>query len=222
VTDLVNEELLAREAEAMGLGEDDGIIRRRLAQKLKFLVEDTARIADPDDDALRSFFDENAARFAESPRLSFSQVYFNTGSRKDAALDAAAALAALNSGAKPEELGDRFLLGTEMSDADRQAVSNVFGDQFANALSTVEPGVWSGPLQSGYGMHLVLITAKEAGRAPAFETVRDKVLAEWRRDSEQKTARDYLARLREKYGVELDESVKGLLEAQSQIDMSMR
>ena len=59
---------------------------------------------DPDDDALRSFFDENTARFAENPRLSFSQVYFNTESRKDAASDAAAALAALNAGAKQEEL----------------------------------------------------------------------------------------------------------------------
>ncbi len=69
----------------MGLGEDDSIIRRRLAQKLKFLVEDTARLADPDDAELRSYFEANAARFEESPRLSFSQIYFNPENRKDAA-----------------------------------------------------------------------------------------------------------------------------------------
>ena len=68
VTDLVNEELLAREAEAMGLGEDDGIIRRRLAQKLKFLVEDTTRLAQPIDSELRRYFEANRPRFAESPR----------------------------------------------------------------------------------------------------------------------------------------------------------
>ena len=55
ITDLVDEELLAREAQAMGLGEDDGIIRRRLAQKLKFLVEDTTRLADPEDGVLRTY-----------------------------------------------------------------------------------------------------------------------------------------------------------------------
>ena len=109
VTDLVNEELLAREAEAMGLGEDDGIIRRRLAQKLKFLIEDTARLADPDDNALRSYFDANAARFAESPRLSFSQIYFNPENRKDAAGDAVAALAALNAGANEVRAWRSFL-----------------------------------------------------------------------------------------------------------------
>ena len=98
----------------------------------------------------------------------------------------------------------------------------MFGDEFADTLLTVEPGKWSGPLKSGYGMHLVLVTAREAGGAPAFETVRDKVLAEWRRDNEKKIGRDYLARLREKYGVELDESVKALLEPQPQIDVSMQ
>ena len=85
VADLVNEELLAREAQAMGLGEDDTIIRRRLAQKLKFLVEDTSRLAEPSDAELRQYFEENAARFEDSPRVSFSQIYFNPENRKDAA-----------------------------------------------------------------------------------------------------------------------------------------
>ena len=222
VADLVNEELLAREAEAMGLAKDDGIIRRRLAQKLKFLVEDTTRLVDPDDSALRSYFDANAARFARSPSVSFSQVYFNTESRPDATGNAAAALAVLNAGAKDAELGDRFLLGAETSGADRQAISNVFGEEFADAVLAVEPGAWSGPLKSGYGVHLVRVTEKDAGGAPAFETIRDKVLAEWRRDNEQEVGRDYLARLREKYGVEFEDSVKAQLEPRPAADVSMR
>ena len=104
VTDLVNEELLAREAEAMGLGEDDGIIRRRLAQKLKFLVEDTARIADPDDDALRSYFDEtrSASRKVRACR-SHRSISIPKAARMRRR-DAAAALAALNAGAKKRNL----------------------------------------------------------------------------------------------------------------------
>jgi hypothetical protein len=74
VNDLVNEELFAREAQAMGLGEDDTIVRRRLAQKLKFLVEDTSRLAEPTDAELRRYFEANAARFEDSPRVSFSQI----------------------------------------------------------------------------------------------------------------------------------------------------
>ena len=52
--------------------------------------------------------------------------------------------------------------------------------------------------------------------------MRDKVIAEWRRESEQKVSADYLARLREKYGVEFDDSVKAQLEPQPAADVSMR
>ncbi len=224
VNDLVNEGLLAREAQAMGLGEDDTIVRRRLAQKLKFLVEDTSRLAEPTDAELRQYFEANAARFEDSPRVSFTQIYFNPETRKDAAEDAGLVLAGLsaNAGDDGAELGDRFLLEAEMRQVDRQAIANAFGDEFADALLAVEPGKWSGPLKSGYGRHLVFVSVREAARKPAFEAVRDKVAAEWRRESEQKVSQDYLGKLREKYGVELDDSVKAQLEPQPAADVSMR
>lgn len=224
VNDLVGEELLAREAQAMGLGENDTIVRRRLAQKLKFLLEDTSRLADPTETELRQYFAANAARFEDGPRLSFTQIYFNPENRKDAAKDASVVLAGLTAGAGADaaELGDRFLLETEMTGADRQAIAGVFGDGFADALLAVEPGKWSGPLESGYGTHIVFVSARETAPRPAFEAVRDKIIAEWRRDSEQKVSRDYLAQLREKYGVEVDDSVKAQLEPQPAADVSMR
>src|SRR5258705_13570533 len=55
VDDLLSEKLMAREAEEAGLGQDDTIIRRRLAQKLKFLVEDTAQLAEPSQQELQQF-----------------------------------------------------------------------------------------------------------------------------------------------------------------------
>jgi PPIC-type PPIASE domain len=224
VSDLVNEELLAREAQAMGLGEDDTIVRRRLAQKLKFLVEDTSRLAEPSDAELRRYFEAKAARFEESPRMSFSQIYFNPENRKDAAKDAGLVLAGLSADASADaaELGDRFLLEAEMTHADRQTVANTFGEEFADALLAIEPGKWSGPLKSGYGTHLVFVSARQIAQKPAFEAVRDKVIAEWRRESEQKASKDYLARLREKYGVEFDDSVKAQFEPQPAADVSMR
>ena len=54
VDDLLEEKLMAREAEEIGLEQDDTIIRRRLAQKLKFLVEDTAQLAEPSEADLLS------------------------------------------------------------------------------------------------------------------------------------------------------------------------
>ena len=174
---------------------------------------------------VRSYFEANRPRFVESPRISFNHIYFNPAIRKDATGDAAAVLADLATDTNADAastMGDRFLLGPDMSHVDRQSASGAFGDEFADSLLVVEPGRWSGPLKSGYGTHLALVTARETASAPVFEAVRDKVLAEWRRDSEQKASQDYLVRLREKYGVELDDGVKALLEPTSGPEVSMR
>ncbi|MEI5682079.1 peptidyl-prolyl cis-trans isomerase [Mesorhizobium sp. CGMCC 1.15528] len=224
VTNLVTEELFAREAQAIGLGENDTIIRRRLAQKLKFLVEDTSRLAEPTDAELRRYFEANAPHFEEGPQLSFSQIYFNPESRKDPVKDARLVLAGLSADVNVEEakLGDRLLLETELAHADRQAVANAFGTEFADALLAVEPGKWTGPLKSGYGMHLVFVSERQTARMPPFEAVRDKVVTEWRRESEQKASQDYLAQLRQKYGVKVDDSAKAQLEPQPATNVSMR
>jgi hypothetical protein len=225
VADLVDEELLAREAQAMGLGENDTIVRRRLAQKLKFLIEDTSRLAEPTDPELRQYFEKNAALFETGATVSFTHIFFNPQNRADAARDASAALAGLQnagSNARGDEIGDRFLLDYEFRDVDEQTVSNMFGEDFAKAVFALQPGQWSGPLKSGYGLHLAFASAGMAASKPQFDTVRDKVAEEWRREKEESINRDYLARLREKYGVALDDSIKALLEPQPAANVAER
>ena len=107
VTNFLKEELLAREARAMGLDENDTIVRRRLAQKVEFLMQDTSRLAEPTDDDLRKFYAAHPERFQTDARISFTHVFFSREKHKDAAADAKTALAKLNDGtAKAEELGD--------------------------------------------------------------------------------------------------------------------
>ena len=92
VSSLIEEELLAREAKTLGLDQNDTIVRRRLAQKLAFLVEDTSRAAEPSDNELRQFYQNNAERFRVEPRFSFTQIFFNPERRQHAETDAKAAL----------------------------------------------------------------------------------------------------------------------------------
>ncbi|TCU18956.1 peptidyl-prolyl cis-trans isomerase [Rhizobium sullae] len=220
VADLVSEELLAREAREMGLDRNDTIVRRRLAQKLKFLVEDTSGLIEPKEGELRQFYEANAVRFQSGATVSFTQIFFNPALRKDASSDAKAALVELEGSGDPNlaaMLGDRLLLDAEIRDADEQAVSGMFGPDFAQTVFTLKPGMWSEPVKSGYGIHLVSIASSSAGRQPPFEEVRDEVLQEWRREKERIANRDYLARLREKYGVVLDASVKELLGTEDRV-----
>ena len=58
INNLVEEEILYREALNLGLDQDDKIIKRRLAQKISFLREETS-IAPPKPNELQKFFENN-------------------------------------------------------------------------------------------------------------------------------------------------------------------
>ena len=112
VTAHIREEVLCREALALGLDRDDTIVRRRLAQKMEFLTDDIATAAVPEDAAVREFFEKNAARYAKPGRVTFRHVYFSKEKRGTGTEAAAtAALAALQKGASDEAFGDPFLHG---------------------------------------------------------------------------------------------------------------
>ena len=212
VDDLLNEKLMAREAEAVGLGEDDTIIRRRLAQKLKFLVEDTVQLAEPSETELRQFYAANLTHFETPAKLSFQQVYFNPEGRADAATDAEVALAELTAqGQTHPAAGDRLLFGDDYNDTDELVLSGMFGADFTRRVFALQPGAWRGPVQSGYGFHLVFVSRRTPKAPKPFETVRDEVLAEWRATRQTQLNRDYLVELRKKYGVEFDDRAKAML-----------
>ncbi|WP_192179778.1 peptidyl-prolyl cis-trans isomerase [Mesorhizobium amorphae] len=212
VDDLLNEKVMAREAQEMGLEQDDTIIRRRLAQKLKFLVEDTARLAEPTEAELRQFYAAKPAHFETPGKLSFRQIYFNPEHRKDAAADATDALGALSANIEVDSTeGDRLLFGDSFADTDELALSGMFGADFARQVFALEPNGWRGPVKSGYGLHLVLVTQRTAAAPKPFETVRDAVLAEWRSAKQTEFSREYLIALRNKYGVKLGDSTKAAL-----------
>jgi len=211
VASLLEEELLAREARALGLDQNDTIVRRRLAQKLNFLVEDTSHLVEPTDEELRQFYSANIERFQRAPRVSFTQIFFNPQLRQKADSDAKAALISLSDRAGQGDapaVGDPLLLEANVQDVDQQSLSNMFGAEFAEAVFALRTGAWSGPIKSGFGVHLVRVTNFVRAAPPSFEAVRDKVLEEWRRQRECEMKASYLAKLREKYSVVIDDSVK--------------
>src|SRR5215211_3386820 len=87
VTDYVNELLLAQEARALGLEDNDVIVRRRLAQKLTFVIEDTLRRAEPSEAELQQFCEAYAQRFRRDAHISFRHIYFSPQRRGNAHSD---------------------------------------------------------------------------------------------------------------------------------------
>lgn len=180
----VREDILSREAVALGLDRDDEIIRRRLAQKMDFLVADLAAMQDPTAADLKEWFARNSDRFAQPPRAGFRHLYFSTDKRgAHARDDAQAALGKVAgmAGDSPDAaaVADRFMFQDFYGDSTLDQVAKEFGPGFAKDLFSLAPGSWQGPIQSGYGWHLVWISSMEPGRVPAFEEVEQDVKAAW-------------------------------------------
>jgi hypothetical protein len=179
----IDEEILYREAIALGLDRDDLVIRRRLAVKMEFLTDDAAALATPTDEQLQTFLNRHPDKFAVESLTSFAQVYINRSQRGEgAAAEAARVLTLLKdkAGSDWHSLGDPLPLPNEHEDAPDADVARLFGRAFLKKLAALPVGRWSGPVESGYGLHLVLVRKRAPGRLPPLEEVREAVLSEWR------------------------------------------
>jgi len=186
IDDYVREEIAVREAMAAGLDRDDTIIRRRLRQKLEFLAEDTIDAVPATGAELQAWLDANPERFRTEPEVSLRQVYVSVDRRGEAARSDAEALLGRLTAAGPDAtidtLGDRLMLPQEIEQATRSDVARLFGDRFADAVLEIEPGRWTGPIESGYGLHLVLVRDRVEGRLPSLDEVRPIVEREFLND----------------------------------------
>lgn len=205
----VQEEVLYREALAMGLDRDDTIVKRRLAQKLEFLTEDLSDAGSPTDAQLAAFFAEHGERYQAPSRLSFVHVYFSTAKRgKRAEQDARDDLVRLRKGvsaAALDEMGDMFLLDYAYKDAAPEDIQKVFGQSFAEELVKLSEREWHGPIVSGYGVHLVKINERLTSRASLLDTVREQVKRDWL-DAQRRQMKERMFKtLRERYEVVVDD-----------------
>jgi hypothetical protein len=190
VEDKIKEEVLYREGLVMGLDKGDTIVKRRMAQKMQFLAEDVAAAHEPSTAELKAWFGKNTDKFALPSRYSFRHVYFSPDKRgKNAHDDATNALARI--AGQPEDsplipsAADRFMFQDYYGDRAPSAIAKEFGPQFAVALEKLKPGSWQGPIESGFGWHLVFVDTVIPGRIPAFEEIESEVKTAWL--SEQKT-----------------------------------
>ena len=202
VDDYVLEEALYREGMALGIDRDDTIIRRRVRQKMEFVVDDVVELAEPTEAELETWMAERAESYAQPGRFTFRQVYLNADRRADALqADAERLLAELRSttGAPDaRELGDASLLAHAFEDTGADIVARNFGQAFADRLSKLPIGEWSGPIESPFGLHLALVDARTEGNHSTLAEVRDAVERDWsyaqREEASKRFYEDVLAR----------------------------
>jgi hypothetical protein len=198
----VRDEILYREGRALGFDADDPVIRRRVAQKVEFLADELTPVA-PTDADLQAWLDNHAENYRIEPRFTFQQIYFDPSRRRERLdADVATAQRALTAGRSVS--GDATLLPRALENVARAEVVRTFGEDFAAALDDLAIDEWSAPLESGYGVHLVRVTAREDGRAATLEEARAAVERDLLHEQTQQGRQRFYAALLDKYVVRIE------------------
>jgi hypothetical protein len=205
IKDRVQEEVYCREAMALGLDKEDTVIRRRLRQKMEFVSDDIAALAEPSDEELSTYLKAHADTFGVQRQFTFSQVYLNPERHgENLVQDTAELLAQLQ---KPgdhvdlSELGDSFMLEHKFQSLPASEIVRQFGENFAARLGELSLGQWSGPVESGYGIHLVRVSERTEGRLPELAEVRDAVRREWANTRRLEANEKFYQELLKRYAV---------------------
>lgn len=198
----IREEVLCREALALGLDRDDTIVRRRLAQKMEFLTEDLVGGAEPNEKELQRYFAEHQARYVRPGRMSFRHIYFSKERRGTAANAAALeALDALRQGALEESFGDPFLHGDAFAGLEPADMTALFGSAFAAQASSQALGRWSEPMTSSYGLHLVFVEAHSEPAGLTFAEARATLIRDFIEERRRTGNQEVFERLRRRYHI---------------------
>jgi len=198
----VREEVYYREALALGLDRNDAVVRRRLRQKMEFLADTGADLLEPGAGELEAYLLANEQTFRRGPRLAFEQIYFGETPNPEIV---ARSLSALQSASVTDlsTLGERTLLPAQLGLSPPNAIDGVFGQGFFERLADLPPGVWSGPVASAFGVHLVRILDSLPARTPPLEEMREAVLRDWKAAKAREIRELHYARLRERFVVEI-------------------
>ncbi len=201
----VREQVFYREALAMGLDQNDAIVRRRLAQKVEFISADIAAQVEPSETELADYLASHHEKFEIPARISFIQIYLSADRRgKQTENDAHRLLSELRQPTSKVDIksaGDPFMMGQQLKQLTESGVSQLFGQDFASKLFSLPTEGWQGPVWSAYGLHLVRIDSKAAAQQPELMAVRDKVRNEWMDQQRRALDKAFYQGLRQRYEI---------------------
>jgi hypothetical protein len=205
VQEEVEHEVLYRQATSLRLDEDDPVIRKRMIQKMRLILEGDVDPGLPDHDTLAAWHHQHAERYMDEGRTTFRTLYFG---REDDHLTAkeraVAALEQIGDTPSARIEDDPFLAGKHFRERDDAAIDRIFGPGFAVALAQAPVGTWHGPLVSPYGMHLVLVETRRPQTLLPLEAVEAEVRHEWHSAMLDKKVAEAIATLVARYDVNIE------------------
>ncbi|OIQ41269.1 MAG: hypothetical protein BM563_00870 [Bacteroidetes bacterium MedPE-SWsnd-G1] len=208
ISEYLEQEIFYREALKMNLDHNDEIVKRRLAQKMQFISDELAETLQPTEKMLRDFYEENKDDYKKPAIFTLEQLYFSPDKRDDATADAKKIIASNNI---PEK-ADGLSLPKKYENTSGTKIAIDFGTRFANTIDTLKIGTWQGPINSGFGVHLVKVHEKIPAGYYSFEETQRNVVLDYNFEANNKFKNQLLNSLLENYEVVYDLESKELMD----------
>ena len=204
----IRDQVFYREALALGLDQDDAVVRRRLVQKMEFIFGDVATFVEPTDEELQAHYDTNRDKYRQPGSVELIQLYLNPERHGDVTTAARGMLSALQ-GVRPDdpailELGDPIMLPGYVESTTMDQVGRMFGGSFAAGLADVEVNRWVGPVQSGFGTHIVFVLSRSDAYYPELGQIRADLVADFDYKRRTLAKAEAYEKLKQKYDIVID------------------
>ncbi len=202
----IKQEIFYQEALKMNLDHNDEIIKRRLSQKMQFLSNDIAAMIEPSDENLKAYYKEHAEKYLTPPSYTLYQITFSPDQRKDNYKDALEILKQFPYATFEEmkDWGDTLPFNYYFEDVNANELGLLLGSKFPEGLKKVAIKQWAGPVQSGFGYHLVYITQIKAPALPDFNSVKKNIIRDYEYDKQQEIDESIYHELKKKYEIDID------------------
>ncbi|MCV9966880.1 peptidylprolyl isomerase [Pararhizobium sp. BT-229] len=200
----VKEEVFYREGQKIGLDQNDTVFRRRMQQKMEFLLEPSAEQLTPKPGELEDYLKAHEDKYRRPPQLAFRQVFFKSDRPGDGGETAATAALKVLRGAPEADvtsLGDTTLLPIRVDLTDADVIATSFDEGFVKELSSAPAGQWFGPVRSQYGVHLVLVEESVKAGAPSLDGVKAAVRLDWESERRREIAERRYDEMKRQYEV---------------------
>lgn len=207
----VRDEVMVREALALGLDDNDEVIRGRLIQKMDFILQGFAdHERQVSETEVTAYYSANKKKYTQEATTTLTHVFFSAEKHgmDEAKAQAAKLLGQLNSLALPfekaGEYGERFYFLRNYVGRPQSMIIAHFGSEMSDEIFSREAGnSWFGPVQSKYGSHLVLLKEIAPARIPELSEVAGQILSDIRREQLDEARREALSRLTQKYQISI-------------------
>jgi hypothetical protein len=213
----VREEVLYREALERGLDRNDPVVKMSLVRKITMLGTAQAESEEPSDAELKAYFELRSERYRIPASFNLMQVYLNPDKHGEQIARHAAELLSVLREKDPQpdelvELGDRIMLPNVVEDMSGEQLAGTFGPSFRDAVISLAVGRWEGPVESGFGQHLVKITHREESRIPDWAEVRHRIATDLQYEGRSAAEDQLYAEILPRYQIVYSEGLSELLE----------